>query len=130
MKKIKKSRIKTRHKLTKNPKMSEMIISFAGNFIQMGNTINEKQSYLNVACVAWNISLLPEEKREEVKDLFIRQYELANPGIGNPDNLRHDLNQLIEEKIRLVPTVHTQIVRAEIVEEEGYERIKVVSLAR
>jgi hypothetical protein len=129
MKKIKKNRKKAGLKLAKSLKMSEMIISFAGDFIQMGNTIDEKQNYLNVACIAWNISLLPLGKRQGAIDLFISDYELANPEIADAENLRHDINQLIEGKNRLFPTMYTQIVRAEIIEVGGEERIKVASLA-
>lgn len=79
MKKIKKNRKNARPKLTKSLKMSEMIISFAGDYIQMGNSIEDKQDFLDAACIAWNISLLQEEKRQKVKDLFIRHYEIDNP---------------------------------------------------
>ena len=35
-----------------------MIIEFAGDYIELGDDLNKKQSYLNAACTAWNISLL------------------------------------------------------------------------
>ena len=46
-------------------KMSELIGEYASDYINMGETTDERQSYLNSACSAWNIAVLPEHLREE-----------------------------------------------------------------
>jgi len=43
-------------------KISEMIQEFAGDFIRLGKTPEDKQNYLNGACVAWNIASAPAER--------------------------------------------------------------------
>ena len=45
-------------------KMSEMIIDLASDYIELGSTLEEKQSHLNVVCIAWNISILPKSARK------------------------------------------------------------------
>lgn len=39
---------------------SEMIIGFAGDFIETGESMEQRQSLLNAACSAWNIANLPK----------------------------------------------------------------------
>ena len=46
-------------------KVSQMIIDFASDYIHLGETIEEKQNYLNAACIAWNIALLPKNRRKK-----------------------------------------------------------------
>jgi hypothetical protein len=49
-KKDKRRRIDTPQKR----KVSEIIWEFAGDFIRMGDTLEEKHSLLNAACSAWS----------------------------------------------------------------------------
>ena len=43
------------------PKISQSLWEFAGDFIRMGDTLEQRQSYLNAACSAWNIACnMPE----------------------------------------------------------------------
>jgi hypothetical protein len=46
-------------------KMSELIGEYTSDYINMGDTTEERQNYLNGACTAWNIAVLPEHDREE-----------------------------------------------------------------
>ena len=103
MKKSKKKKRSVKTKQTKALKMSEMIINYASDYIRLGDTIDQKQSYLNGACAAWNISLLPAAKRKEAVDKFIAQYKDVNPDVDDVENVRHDIELLIKEKLRLYP---------------------------
>jgi hypothetical protein len=58
-------------KKAKKISMSQMVINFAQDFIRLGNTIDVRQSYLNAACVAWNISLLQENARPTAIKQFL-----------------------------------------------------------
>ena len=49
------------------PKVSEMLINVAGNFISMGDDEEEKQQLLNCAVSAWNMACLEEEKKGNKK---------------------------------------------------------------
>jgi hypothetical protein len=108
-------------------KVSEMITQFAYDYISMGETLRDKQSYLNTACTAWNIALLPEDKRQPALDQCQMQYELINPEADDSPNLRHDMEILIQEKLRLFPEVKRTIVGAEITNTEGKDCIRVIS---
>ena len=108
-------------------KMSELIINYASDYINLGDTLEEKQSYLNAACSAWNIALLKKEERQKALDNFIEHYKKINPGADDADNARHDMELLIKEKIRLYPNVKKIIAGAEIINDKGQDRIVVAS---
>jgi hypothetical protein len=96
-------------------KISEMIIAFSGDYISMGNTIEEKHSYLNAACTAWNISILPKHERKKEISNYINEYKRLNPHVSDQSNLRHDIEKLIKQKIRMFPDVKKRIYNAEII---------------
>ena len=95
-------------------KMSELIGEYASDYINMGETTDERQSYLNSACSAWNIAVLPEHLREEALRRNIEEYKRINPGIDDADNLAHDLRKLIEKKLKMFPGVRKVIIDASI----------------
>lgn len=96
-------------------KISEMIVAFSGDYIKMGNTIGQKQSYLNAACTAWNISILPKHKRKKAIKKYISEYKRLNPNSNDHSNIRHDIEILINQKIRMFPDIKKHIYNAEIV---------------
>jgi len=124
--KKKKANLKKRRN-TKKLKISQMVINFAQDFISLGNTIEVKQSYLNAACVAWNISLLPDNLRYTAIDHFIEEYQNLNPGTEDVNNVKNDIELLIEEKLSLYPNEKRSIVNAQIIDDSGKERIIVFS---
>ena len=95
-------------------KMSELIGEYASDYINMGETTDERQSYLNSACSAWNIAVLPEHLREEALRRNIEEYKRINPGVDDADNLAHDLRKLIEKKLQMFPGVKKVIIDASI----------------
>ena len=105
-----------------------MVINFAQDFISLGNTIEVRQSYLNAACVAWNISLLSESARPTALNQFLEHYQELNPGRDDVDNVRKDIELLIDEKIEMYPDEKRAVVNAQIIEDnKGNERIIVIS---
>jgi hypothetical protein len=109
-------------------KMSELIGKFASDYINMGETTDERQSYLNGACSAWNIAILPEHLREEALSRNIAEYKRINPGIDDADNLAYDLRKLVQKKLEMFPGVKKVIVNASIepISDTKY-RINVIS---
>jgi len=62
--KKKKKRIKEGNLVIKTSpevKMSQLIGEYASDYINMERPTEERQSYLNSACSAWNIAVLPEK---------------------------------------------------------------------
>jgi hypothetical protein len=110
-------------------KMSEMVIQFAADYIRLGNNLEERQSYLNAACTAWNISILPLRERTAALDEFLRHYQQINLGINADDveNLKRDMETLIEEKLKLFQNAKRKIVEAKITERDGEEVVSIVS---
>jgi len=93
-------------------KVSQMILDVAGQFIQMVESEQERQTHLDIACAAWNISILPKNKRDrEYKKYFNKMKRLLN----DPQLIKYfeeDLNGLIDAKIDLFPNENRQIVSA------------------
>ena len=129
-KKRNKKRLRVQKGNSSEIKMSAMIIEYASEYINLGDTLEEKQSYLNAACSAWNIAILKKEERQKALDDFIEQYKKINPDADDTDtnNARHDMELLIKEKIRLYPNVKKTIAGAEITNDKGKERIVVASI--
>jgi hypothetical protein len=130
MKKIKK-RIKTGNLfINTSPKirMSELIVEYASDYINMGENTEERQSLLNSACSAWNIAVLPEHLRQEALRHNIEEYKRLNPGIDDADNFIHDIQLLIQKKLQTFPKENKVIVDAfiEPINDTQY-RINVVS---
>jgi hypothetical protein len=95
-------------------KMSELIGEYASDYINMGETMDERQSFLNGACSAWNIAVLPEHLREEAISRNIEEYKRMNPHVDDADNLAHDLRKLIQKKLQMFPGVKKVIIDASI----------------
>ena len=130
MKKIKK-RIKTGNLfINTSPKirMSELIVEYASDYINMGENTDERQSLLNSACSAWNVAVLPDHLRQEALRHNIEEYKRLNPGIDDADNFIHDMQLLIQKKLQMFPKVNKVIVDAfiEPINDTQY-RINVVS---
>ena len=85
------------------------------------------QNYLNVSCIAWNISLLPKNEQEISIDFFIKIYMKKNPGIYNIDDLKHDIKLLIKSKCDNFPKEKHPIESALIKEYEDEYKITVFS---
>ena len=129
-KKKKKKGVQTQKDNSSEIKMSAMIIEYASDYIRLGDSLEEKQSYLNAACSAWNIAILKKEERKKALDNFIEQYKRINPDADDTDtdNARHDMELLIKEKVKLYPNVKRTIAGAEITNDKGKERIVVASI--
>ena len=94
--------------------MSELIAEYASDYINMGESTEERQSYLNGACSAWNITVLPEHLREEALSRNIAEYKRMNPGVDDADDLEDDLRKLIQKKLQMFPGVKKVIIEASI----------------
>jgi hypothetical protein len=95
-------------------KMSELIGKFASDYINMGENTEERQSYLNGACTAWNIAILDEKHREGALRHAIEGYKSINPGTDDAENFEHDLRILIQKKLELFPEIRKVIIDAMI----------------
>ena len=95
-------------------KMSELIGEYASDYINMGETTEERQSYLNGACSAWNIAVLPEHLREEALSHNIAEYKKTNPSADDAEDHADNLRKLIKKKLQMFPGVKKMIIDAAI----------------
>lgn len=121
-----------RKKRVKKIKISEMLLNFAGNYISMGEDIEEKQQYLNGVVSAWNIACLNEKDRERSIKKYMSEYRKLNPSQSKRDfrDVEENLRLLIKEKEKFYPEVRIQIVNAHIQEVDGKIHVTVASLNR
>lgn len=126
----KKSRLKKEKRAMSEParKISEMVMEFAADYINMGDTLEERQSYLNSACTAWNIAILDEQTRPVALEKYLDKYMALNPGITDATNLKKDMLLLIQEKLRLFPEVKKLIADAELKMVDGKHVVTVASM--
>lgn len=110
-------------------KMSEMIWEFAGDFIRMGDTVDERESLLNAACSAWNIACNPPEVRRRNLDKYMKEYKRYNRDADQEqvEDVRSNMEKLIQKKLDIFPGELRQIVGAQIVDSGGQDRIEVMS---
>jgi hypothetical protein len=113
------------------PKVSEMVLDFAGDYIAMGEDIEEKQELLNGAVSAWNIACLDEKARKRAIKRYMAEYRKLNPAQSKQDfrDVEEDLRLLIEQKEKLYPEVRIQIVDAHIQEIDGRVHVNVMSMS-
>ena len=107
-----------------------MGLDFAGDYIAMGDDIEEKQQYLNSAISAWNIACLDEKAKKRSIKKYMAEYRKLNPTQSKQDfrNVEKDLRLLIKQKEKLYPEVRLQIVNAHIQEIDGKYHVTVASL--
>ncbi len=111
MKKIKK------HKALQ-ANISEEFCKYSHDYISQGSNIDEVRNYLNFANIAWNLSLYPEQKRIEDIENIANEYERLNPEHIKSEHLKHDLEILVEKKLKLFPKIVKLITKISI-EEKG-----------
>ena len=109
-----------------------MLLNFAGNYISMGEDIEEKQQYINGVVSAWNIACLNEKDRERSIKKYMSEYRKLNPLQSKRDfrDVEENLRLLIKEKEKFYPEVRIQIVNAHIQELDGKIHVTVASLSR
>jgi len=124
-KKDKRRRIDTPQKR----KMSEIIWEFAGDFIRMGDTPEQKQSLLNAACSAWSIACDSPEVRKKNLDHYMREYLRFNPSADEEElaGVRSNMEELIQRKLEMSPNDLRKIVGARIFPSGGKDRIEIMS---
>ena len=114
---------------TGKPKISQSVLAFAGDFIGMGKTLEERQIRLTAASCAWNIASNIPEFRKKHLDHYMREYKRYNPRTSEVDlaAIRKDMETLIAKKLEMFPNDRRQIVKATIVMVGSKERIEVIA---
>lgn len=93
-------------------KMSALLSEYASDYINLGDTTEERQGFLNGACTAWNIANLPDHLRDTALQQTAEKYKEMNPGIADIESYLHDIRILIEKKLSMFPDIRKTIVNA------------------
>ncbi len=114
---------------TNKLKLSEMIWEMAGDFIDMGETAEERESLLNAACSAWNIACAPPDSRIRQLGHYTSEYLKFNPCADETEiaGVRSNLERLVQKKLQMFPGDRRQVVSARIVDSGDERRIEVAS---
>ncbi|ODS31808.1 MAG: hypothetical protein SCARUB_03056 [Candidatus Scalindua rubra] len=107
-----------------------MLLKVAGNFIGMGEGIDDKQEYLNCAVSAWNIACTKGNDRKQGIKEYMNEYKKMNPTFTKEDfkDEEENIRLLIQQKDKLYPDVNIQIANATIQEIEGKNHVTVASI--
>ena len=113
------------------PKLSEMVLGFAGDYIALGKSIKDKQEYLNGAVSAWNIACLDKKECDREIKRYMAEYWKLNPSYSKQDlrDVEENLILLIKQKDNLYPNVRIQIANAHIEHINGKYHVTVMSLS-
>ncbi|NPU99311.1 MAG: hypothetical protein HPY51_19110 [Candidatus Omnitrophica bacterium] len=125
---------KRSHPLAKLPsgqsKVSAMLIEIGGNYISAEKTLERQQIMLSHVVNAWNLAVLPPQKRK-IEFLQIKTSYLAlNPLATNEELQRFDkfYEEIIAKKLELCPTDLRIIINADILEINGKKHITVATM--
>ena len=111
-----------------NQMIVKAFIEVSSDYIQQENNIDAAQNYAQFAAIAWNISLFPEQKIAEHLELVSQDYEKLNPDLIKADLLKHDLQLLVDKKLKKYPGMKHTITKLglEENEDEYYFKIETV----
>ncbi len=76
-------------------KVSQMILDVAAQFIELGSSEAERQTNLDIACKAWNLSILPKSKRNKEYHKYIKEMRLKINDKQVMEYFKEDLEGLI-----------------------------------
>lgn len=113
---------------TGKAKISQSVWAYAGDYIRMGDSLEQRQSHLNGAYSAWNLACNTPELRRKHLAHYMREHSRVNRHLdeGQIADVRSNMERLIEKKLAMFPNDLRQIVGARIVKVGDKERIEVV----
>jgi len=100
----------------------------ADGFLSMTEDVENKKNLLRLACSAWNIACFEFPKRHSLVSRYVQVFrETNNASTVACENLREDMEQLIEVKNRLYPHVRVRILDSDIQLLHGKEHVVITS---
>ena len=80
-----------------------MILDVAAQFIELGSSEEERQTHLDIACKAWNISILPKSERNKEYSKYVNETRSKINDRQIMKYFKEDLEGLIKAKLELYP---------------------------
>ena len=95
-------------------KITQMILDVAGQFIELVESEEERQTHLDIACAAWNLSILPKSKRKKEYNKYLNEIRKQINDKQMMEYFKEDLNGLVKAKAELYPNEKRPIISAKI----------------
>jgi len=95
-------------------KVSQMILDVAAHFIELVKSEEERQTHLDIACKAWNISILPKSQRNKEYNRYLNEVREKITDKETMSYFKEDLDGLIKAKMELFPNEKKPIISAKI----------------
>jgi len=95
-------------------KVSQMILDVAAQFIELGSSEEERQTHLDIACKAWNISILPKSTRNKEYYKYLKKMRSSIKDKLVMKYFKEDLDGLIKAKLELYPNEKKPIISAKL----------------
>jgi hypothetical protein len=113
-----------KRKKSKEPDVTSAFIKTADDYILLADNIDEARNRAYMAVLAWNISLYPQEQIAEHIKLLALEYEKNNPGLIRAELLSHDLQILVDKKLKKFANIKRTITKIGVEEKnDKYEFI-------
>ncbi len=109
-----------KRKKLKESDVTSAFIKTADDYILLADNIDEARNRAFMAVLAWNISLYPQEQIAERIELLALEYEKNNPGVVNAEYLSHDLQILVDKKLKKFAKIKRTITKIGV--EERYDK--------
>ncbi len=114
-----------KRKKSKESDVTSAFIKTADDYILLAENIDEARNRALMAVLAWNISLYPQEQiAERIRHLAL-EYEKNNPGIVKAEYLSHDLQILVDKKLKKFSKIKRTITKIGI--EEKYDKYEFIT---
>lgn len=113
-----------KRKKIKESDVSRAFVKTADDYILLAKNIDEARNRAFMAVIAWNISLYPQEQIVEHIRLTALEYEKSNPGVIKAEYLSHDLQILVDKKLKKFANIKRTITKIGVEEKcDKYEFI-------
>jgi len=107
-------------------KMSEVIIEYADELLNMATTEESQEQAIMIAIVAWNLAFFDEEQQEEQMHNLLHRLKIKQ-GSEDWHNTIDILTILIDRKRLDYPSIDRLIVDYKIIKTKGEFRLNIVS---
>lgn len=97
-------------------KVSEMLIAISGDLLTSADSLDEIQAHLDLVKTAWNMSLLPEKKRNGKLKKFIKFQSPHAPSKEALRGLELELRRIMKQKDKSFPGVNRKVEMAAAIE--------------
>jgi hypothetical protein len=100
--------------MSNDKKVSQMILDVAAQFIELAESQEERQTHLDIACKAWNISILPKSQRNKEYNRYLNEVRAKITDKEVMRYFKEDVDGLIKAKLELYPNEKKPIISAKI----------------